>query len=136
VAAVVGQRVYPVVAPASADLPFVTWRRTGVQRNQTLGGPMGMGVCLLAVYVFAVTDGEGYARGRVIGWLRAWEAVRDERGVEEADTLLAEAKAPPDISKYPFRMYASAEKGHRVMHDGKKFLITDEERADGKKRGL
>jgi hypothetical protein len=25
VAAVVGQRVYPVVAPASADLPFITW---------------------------------------------------------------------------------------------------------------
>jgi hypothetical protein len=86
--------------------------------------------------MLAVSDGEGYARGRVIGWLRAWEAVRDERGVEEADTLLADAKAPPDISKYPFRMYASAEKGHRVMHDGKKFLITDEERADGKKRGL
>jgi hypothetical protein len=50
--------VYPVVAPASADLPFVTWRRTGVQRNQTLGGPMGMGVVLLAVDVFAVTYGE------------------------------------------------------------------------------
>lgn len=58
VAAVVGQRVYPVVAPASADLPFVTWRRTGVQRTQTLGSPMGMGVVLLAVDVFAVTYGE------------------------------------------------------------------------------
>ena len=58
VAAVVGQRVYPVVAPASADLPFVTWRRTGVQRNQTLAGPMGMGVVLLAVDVFAETYGE------------------------------------------------------------------------------
>ena len=58
VAAVVGQRVYPVVAPASADLPFVTWRRTGFQRNQTLGCPMGTGVVLLAVDVFAVTYGE------------------------------------------------------------------------------
>jgi hypothetical protein len=86
--------------------------------------------------MIAVSDGEGYARGRLIGWMRAWEAVRDERNVEEADTLLAEAKAPPEISKYPFRMYVSAEKGHRVMHDGKKFLLTDEERADGKKRGL
>ena len=58
VAAVVGQRVYPVVAPASASLPFVTWRRTGVQRSQTLSGPMGMGVVVLSVDVYAETYGE------------------------------------------------------------------------------
>jgi hypothetical protein len=58
VAAVVGQRVYPVVAPASASLPFVTWRRTGIQRTQTLSGPMGMGVVLLSVDVYAETYGE------------------------------------------------------------------------------
>lgn len=58
VAAVVGQRVYPVVAPASASLPFVTWRRTGVQRSQTLSGPMGMGVVVLSVDVYADTYGE------------------------------------------------------------------------------
>ena len=81
-------------------------------------------------------EDEGYGRGRLIGWLRAWEAVRDQRSVEEADELLAEAKAPPEISKYPFRMYVRPEKGYRIMHDGKKFLLTDEERAEGKKRGL
>jgi hypothetical protein len=58
VAAVVGQRVYPVVAPASASLPFITWRRTGIQRTQTLSGPMGMGVVLLSVDVYAETYGE------------------------------------------------------------------------------
>jgi hypothetical protein len=58
VAAVVGQRVYPVVAPASASLPFVTWRRTGIQRTQTLSGPMGMGLVLLSVDVYAETYGE------------------------------------------------------------------------------
>jgi hypothetical protein len=31
-----------VLAPASASLPFVTWRRSGIQREQTLGRPMGM----------------------------------------------------------------------------------------------
>ena len=81
-------------------------------------------------------EDDGYGRGRLIGWLRAWEAVRDQRGVEVADDLLAEAKAPPEISKYPFRMYAKADTGYRTMHDGKKFLLTDEERAEGKKRGL
>jgi len=42
VTALVGSRIYPVLAPASASLPFVTWRRSGIERAQTLGGPMGM----------------------------------------------------------------------------------------------
>jgi len=42
VTSLVSTRIYPVLAPASASLPFVTWRRSGIQREQTLGGPMGM----------------------------------------------------------------------------------------------
>ena len=42
VSALVGSRIYPVLAPATAALPLVTWRRSGVQREQTLGLPMGM----------------------------------------------------------------------------------------------
>ena len=42
VTSLVSSRIYPVLAPASASLPFVTWRRSGIQREQTLGGPMGM----------------------------------------------------------------------------------------------
>lgn len=42
VSALVSGRVYPVLAPASAALPFVTYRRAGIQRSQTLGGPMGV----------------------------------------------------------------------------------------------
>jgi hypothetical protein len=55
VAAVVGQRVYPVIAPATADLPFITWRRSGVQRSHTLGGPMGMPTVVMSVDLYAVT---------------------------------------------------------------------------------
>lgn len=58
VAAAVGQRVYPVVAPASASLPFLTWRRIGIQRTQTLAGPMGMSAVQLAIEVYAETYGE------------------------------------------------------------------------------
>lgn len=58
VAAVIGQRVYPVVAPASAALPFVTWRRTGIARQQGLNGPIGMSTVTLAVEVYAETYGE------------------------------------------------------------------------------
>jgi hypothetical protein len=42
VTSVVGTRVYPLVAPASSAKPFVTWRRTGIQRDQTLSGPVGV----------------------------------------------------------------------------------------------
>ena len=42
VTSLVGTRIYPVLAPASAALPFVTWRRSGIEREQTLDGPMGL----------------------------------------------------------------------------------------------
>jgi len=42
VTSLVSTRIYPVLAPASASLPFVTWRRSGISREQTLSGPMGV----------------------------------------------------------------------------------------------
>lgn len=55
VAAIVGTRVYPVIAPATADIPFITWRRSGVQRQHTLAGPMGMPTVILTVDLYAAT---------------------------------------------------------------------------------
>ena len=42
VTSLVSAKIYPVLAPASAGLPFVTWRRSGINREQTLSGPMGV----------------------------------------------------------------------------------------------
>jgi hypothetical protein len=56
VASILAGRIYPVIAPASAALPFATWRRQGVQREQSLVGPVGMPTVTLAVDLFA----EGY----------------------------------------------------------------------------
>jgi hypothetical protein len=42
VTSIIGHQVYPHLAPATADMPFVTWRRTGNSREQTFGGPMGV----------------------------------------------------------------------------------------------
>jgi hypothetical protein len=42
VALLLGSRIYPVLAPASASLPYVTWRRSAIEREQTLGTPAGM----------------------------------------------------------------------------------------------
>lgn len=42
VTSVVGTRIYPLVAPASSAKPFVTWRRAGIQREQSLSSPVGV----------------------------------------------------------------------------------------------
>lgn len=55
VAALIGTRIYPVIAPAAADLPFVTWRRSGILRQHTLSGPMGMPTVTLTVDLYATT---------------------------------------------------------------------------------
>jgi len=55
VAALIGSRVFPVLAPATAALPFVTWRRISVQRQQSLSGPIGVPTVSLSVDIFAET---------------------------------------------------------------------------------
>lgn len=55
VADLLAGRVYPVIAPASAALPFATWRRVGVQREMTLNGPTGMPTVTLSLDIFGET---------------------------------------------------------------------------------
>lgn len=55
VAAIVGTRVFPVLAPATAAIPFATYRRSGVQRAHTLSGPMGMPTVILSLDLYAET---------------------------------------------------------------------------------
>lgn len=51
----IGTRIYPVIAPASATLPFVTWRRAGIQRSQTLGLPVGVPRLSVEYSIYAAT---------------------------------------------------------------------------------
>lgn len=55
VTTIVGTRIFPVLAPASAALPFVTWRRTGINREQTLGAPMGVPRVSVDYSIYATT---------------------------------------------------------------------------------
>lgn len=55
VAELLEDRIYPVIAPASASMPFMTWRRVTVSREQTLGEPLGMPTITLAVDLYAET---------------------------------------------------------------------------------
>lgn len=55
VALLVGTKVYPVMAPASTALPFITYRRSGIQRQQTLQNPAGVPRVTFDVQVYAAT---------------------------------------------------------------------------------
>jgi hypothetical protein len=70
---ILGQRIWPVIAPASASLPFATWRRTGVSRSQGLSGPTGATSVQLAVDVFSTTYEEARAAAdRIRSVLDGW----------------------------------------------------------------
>jgi hypothetical protein len=55
VLSVMSNRIYPVLAPASATLPFAVWRRQAVQRQPSLGGPTGATQVTLAVDIYSET---------------------------------------------------------------------------------
>lgn len=55
VSAIVGSRVFPVIAPATAALPYITYRRASVQRTQSLSGPIGVPTVTVELDVVAAT---------------------------------------------------------------------------------
>jgi hypothetical protein len=55
VAEMIGDRVFPVIAPASAAIPFVVWRRTAVAREASLCGPTGITTTTIAVDMYAAS---------------------------------------------------------------------------------
>jgi hypothetical protein len=55
VTSICSTRIYPVLAPATADLPFITYRRAGVSRSQSLSGPIGAPTVNLELEVYATT---------------------------------------------------------------------------------
>lgn len=44
-----------MLAPASASLPLVTWRRTAIEREQALGAPIGVPRVTVDYSIFAAT---------------------------------------------------------------------------------
>jgi hypothetical protein len=55
VSAVVGSRIYPILAPQTAALPFIVWRRSGISREHTLSGPMGVSTVSVEMQLLAAT---------------------------------------------------------------------------------
>lgn len=51
----VGTRIYPVLAPATATLPFAVYRRSSIRREQTLAGPSGLPIVNMEFQIYAST---------------------------------------------------------------------------------
>lgn len=73
VARLLGTRIYPVIAPASAAVPFGTYRRSAVQRQHSLSGPTGVVTVILALDLYAesyeaVRDLADRCRRALDGW--------------------------------------------------------------------
>lgn len=108
VAAIVGDRVFPVIAPASSAIPFITWRRSAVQREMTLQGPMGLPTVTLAIDIYAETyeavrQLADHCRATLDGWggsLGNWISVRNVTLLNESDGFvqLAGGDLPPVYS--------------------------------------
>jgi hypothetical protein len=108
VADLAGDRVYPVIAPASAAIPFITWRRQAVQREATLSGPSGIATVTLAVDMYATTyEGVRELADRCRetldgfnGSLGNWISVRNVSLLSESDGFvqLAGGELPPVYS--------------------------------------
>jgi hypothetical protein len=50
-----GSRIYPLLAPATATLPLVTWQRTGIAREQSLKAPIGVPTVTIEYVIYAAT---------------------------------------------------------------------------------
>lgn len=58
----IGFRIFPMIVPVSSDLPFVTYQRTRVSREQTLTTPAGVPKTVIELNIFS----ESYAQVREI----------------------------------------------------------------------
>ena len=55
VSELVGSRIYPILSPKTAALPFIVWRRSGISREHTLAGPMGVSTVSVEMQILATT---------------------------------------------------------------------------------
>jgi len=57
-AILVGNRIYPTVSPSTAALPFIAYRRSGIQRDQAFRNPVGMPRVTVEFVIYGATYNE------------------------------------------------------------------------------
>lgn len=105
VSALVGTRIYPLLAPQGTALPLVIYQRTGVNRPQSLAGNVGNPVITLQLtsYGTSYTSVKNIARAvrlAVDGWTGTTASVTIQRTtlVSEADGV----EMPADDQMLPY----------------------------------
>jgi hypothetical protein len=101
----VGTKIFPVIAPTGTALPLVVYQRTGVQRDQSLMGPVGAPVISvqLTAYDTSYTSVKSIARAirlAVDGWTGTTAGVTIQRTalIRESDGV----EMPQDDQMLPF----------------------------------
>jgi len=105
VSSLIGQRVFPLIAPTGTPLPLVVFQRTGVERPQSLAGKVGNPVVTmqLTTYGTSYTSVKSIARAvrlAVDGWTGTTASVTIQR-----TTLQTEADGvdmPADDQMLPY----------------------------------
>jgi hypothetical protein len=105
VSSLIGQRVFPLIAPTGTPLPLVVFQRTGVERPQSLAGNVGNPVVTmqLTTYGTSYTSVKSIARAvrlAVDGWTGTTASVTIQR-----TTLQTEADGvdmPADDQMLPY----------------------------------
>ena len=105
VSSLIGQRVFPLIAPTGTPLPLVVFQRTGVERPQSLTGNVGNPVVTLQLttYGTSYTSVKAIARAvrlAVDGWTGTTAGVTIQR-----TTLQTEADGvdmPADDQMLPY----------------------------------
>lgn len=94
VTSIVGSRIFPVLAPASAPLPFATWRRSNIQRQQHLSGPAGIPRVSIEYAIYAET----YEQARDAA--DAFRRVLDGYGGTSENTTVANTSLENEVDDF------------------------------------
>lgn len=108
VSALVGTRIYPMVAPLAVSMPFCTFARISTDRVRSLSGPSGLAMARFTLDALALTYPECRAaadalRRRMDGWRRLEVGAGWSCNVK-ASSLLSDADLhEPDAEPALFR---------------------------------
>jgi len=105
VSSLIGSKVFPMLAPTGTALPLVVYQRVGVQRDQSLMGPIGVPVITIQLtsYDTSYTSVKSIARAvrlAVDGWTGTTAGVTIQRTTlqTEADNV----EMPADDQMLPY----------------------------------
>jgi len=105
VSSLIGNKVFPMIAPAGTALPLVVYQRVSVQREQSLMGPIGVPVITIQLtsYDTSYTSVKSIARAvrlAVDGWTGTTAGVTIQRTTLQTEDDNVEMPADDQMLPY------------------------------------